>query len=147
MTKTEIIGIVDRAIATWGKTVTGPERKALYDAWFRLLDDLDADRVHAALDQLAVDTPQWMPTVGTVRRTAIDHADPDPPPSAAAAWEQFRTLTVAANTGTYQPVQLHPVVAATFAKLGPGAIGKDTNGDRDRFIATYEQALNARYRK
>lgn len=139
MTPTETIEIVDRVLATWNKTSTKTERADIYKAWQRLLTDLPIDAVHAAIDTLAV-TVDWMPTVGQVRRAAIDHTDPVP--AAIEAWTQYRAACEAVRSGT-TPNTMHPLVADCARRVGGGL---HTNGDRDQFITLYDTLAAKRYK-
>ena len=143
MTKGELVELVDRVWATWNVDVNMNARKASYEAWFRVLKDLDIEPCHEALDDLAVEDRPWQPRPGTLRKKVIDNGDPNGAvPTAFEAWTQYRSKVVAAASGA-EAIPLHPLVRATVDKLGTSSEhALHTNGDRDMFMKTYESMMN-----
>jgi hypothetical protein len=130
MTKDELVALCERCWATWNQT-PGDSRYA-YDAWWRLLGDLEAVDVNKVVDRLAVSN-QYMPRPGELRRIAMG----DDVPSDAEAWAGYRQVARAMEHGTAVP-ELHPLVAEVMGKVGPGL---HTNGDRQFFLEAYGDAV------
>ena len=143
MTKGELVELVDRVWATWNVVVNMDARKASYEAWFRVLKDLDIEPCHEALDDLAVEDRPWQPRPGTLRKKVIDNGDPHGAvPTAFEAWTQYRSKVIAAASGA-EAIPLHPLVRATVDKLGTSSEhALHTNGDRDMFMKAYESMMN-----
>lgn len=143
MTKAEVVALVDRIWATWNLDQPLAARKTAYEAWFRLVHDLDAEACEAALDEIVIADRPWPPRPGALRRLVIDRGSPtEVPPSPAEAWSQLRANEVAAMSGgEVHPV--HPLVRATILQLGITAeYGLSTNGDREMFMKAYETQMN-----
>lgn len=143
MTRSEVASLVDRIWATWSIDQSMNARKAAYEAWFRLMEDLDEVAVNEALDELVIEDKPWAPRPGTLRKKVIDRTDPDgAAPSPSEAWSQLRANTVAAtNGGEVKP--LHPLVRLTVQKLGTSSEhALYSNGDREMFIKAYEAQMN-----
>jgi hypothetical protein len=143
MTKGELVELVDRVWATWNVDISMNAKKASYEAWFRVLKDLDIEPCHEALDDLAVEDRPWQPRPGTLRKKVIDNGDPHGAvPTAFEAWTQYRSKVIAAASGA-EAIPLHPLVRATVDKLGASSEhALHTNGDRDMFMKTYESMMN-----
>lgn len=143
MTKGELVELVDRVWATWNVDVNMNARKASYEAWFRVLKDLDIKPCHEALDDLAVEDRPWQPRPGTLRKKVIDNGDPHGAvPTPFEAWTQYRSKVIAAVYGA-EAIPLHPLVRATVDKLGTSSEhALHTNGDREMFLKTYESMMN-----
>lgn len=135
MTKDELVALCERCWATWNQT-PGDARHA-YEAWWRLLGDLEAADVNAVVDRLAVSST-FMPRPGELRRLAMG----DDVPSPADAWAAYLECARAVDHGTTVP-ELDPLVATVMAKVGPGL---HTNGDRQFFLEAYAEAV-ARHRQ
>ena len=144
MTKQQLVELVDRIYLNWNQQMPGVEskKKTLYEAWWRILANLDNEMAHQAVDQLAL-ADGYMPRPGTVYRTAIRLQYDFDPPEPAQAWDQFRVMAEAAQSGTYQPgTDIHPLVKQTVQTLGgTNAYRLHTNGDRELFINTYQRAV------
>jgi hypothetical protein len=143
MTKAELVELVDRVWATWNVDISMNAKKASYEAWFRVLKDLDIEPCQEALDDLAVEDRPWQPRPGTLRKKVIDNGDPyGAVPTAFEAWTQYRSKVIAAASGA-EAVPLHPLVRATVDKLGTSSEhALHTNGDREMFLKTYESMMN-----
>jgi hypothetical protein len=143
MTKAELVELVDRVWATWNVDISLNAKKASYEAWYRVLKDLEIEPCHEALDDLAVEDRPWQPRPGTLRKKVIDNADPvGANPTAFEAWTQYRSKVVAAASGA-EAVPLHPLVRKAVDKLGTSSEhALHTNGDREMFLKTYEAMLN-----
>jgi hypothetical protein len=143
MTRAEVAALVDRIWATWSIDQSMNARKAAYEAWFALLEDLDGAVCNRVLDELAIEDKPWAPRPGTLRKKVIDRTDPaGAAPSPTEAWTQFRSNAVAAaNGGEVRP--LHPLVRSTIDKLGASSEhALYTNGDREMFVRAYEAQMN-----
>ena len=144
MTRAEAVTIVDRVIVTWNQNnITMPNRKTMYEAWFRLLVDLDVNDANTALDEIVIEDQPWPPRVGTLRKRIIDNTTTTvTAPTPAEAWAQVRSKMVAAASGK-DSEPLHPLVRAAVDKLGTSSEhALHTNGDREMFIKTYEALAN-----
>jgi hypothetical protein len=135
MTKEELIGIAERCWATWNQWP--PDQKAAYEAWWKMLSDLNADGVHQTIDGLAVST-DFCPKPGQLRRHVMGGDAPTP----SAAWQSYLELDRAVNHGTPVP-SVDETVAIAVRRVGAGL---HTNGDRQFFFDTYAEVL-ANYRK
>lgn len=141
MTKTELCGIVDRIYASWNQQINLKEQKHVYEAWWRILQDLDSDTVHEVLDAIVIEN-SYMPRPGYVRRRTIDFIQGIDVPSPIEAWQQFREASDASHSGTYAGKGVHELVARTVKALGgTQAYSLYTNGDREQFISMYERIV------
>lgn len=125
-----IIGLVDRAFATWNIDPSKSRRKLAVEAWSVLLHDLDPTACNEALTYLAV-TKDWMPRPADIRRRVL--ADRLTAPAPPEAWVQYQAAVRAVSNGT-APSGVHECVAVTVRRLG---VGLHTNGDRDLFVQVY----------
>lgn len=107
-------------------------------AWKPFLLDLDATAVRDAVDAIMVRGDKFLPTVGEVRRLALEPSNP--PPAPLVAWNQFQARLRAAASGFAIP-PVHDLVLETMKAIGGGA-GMHTNGDRDAFLAAYQAAVD-----
>jgi hypothetical protein len=139
MTKNDTVSIVERIWATWGIDLPQAIRKQTYEAWHRIIHDLEAVDCNRALDEIVIEDRPWPPRPGTLRRRVIDGNNPNPAPSAIEAWSQLRQRADAMNHGE-DGVPLHPLVAAVAKSLGASqSHSLYTNGDRDLFMRRYEE--------
>lgn len=143
MTRDDTVALVERIWATWNVELPQAIRKQAYDAWHRVIHDLDPNDCAKALDDIVIEDRPWPPRPGTLRRRVVDANDPDAPPSATEAWAQLLARADALRDGAdFEP--LHPTVALVAAKLGVTAQHLlHTNGDRDLFIRKYEEVVAA----
>lgn len=134
--------VVDRIYASWNQTVPAANSKTVYNAWWRVLQDLTVVDVNDAIDVLVIDD-SYMPRPGAVRRLVIEKlTEMVPPPSTLEAWQQLRAMAEAAHNGAYAPPQIHPCLAAALQKLGgSAALALHTNGDREAFGQIYEKVV------
>lgn len=141
MTRDETVALVERIWATWNVELPQAIRKQAYDAWHRVIHDLDSEDCELALDAIVIEDRPWPPRPGTVRRRVIDANTPDAPPSATEAWSQLMARADALRDGS-DFERLHPTVALVAAKLGVTAQHLlHTNGDRELFIRKYEEVV------
>ena len=142
MTKEELVGIVDRIHASWNQTVDKSQQKVVYEAWWRLLRDLNKDDVDTAVDDLCM-FERFMPRPGDVRKATVFKVHGWNPPSRADAWNQFRSMADAAHTGTFESsTAIHSLVKRTVAQLGgTAAYNLHTNGDRELFLSAYDRTV------
>lgn len=141
MTKTELCAIVDRIYASWNQQINLKEQKHVYEAWWRILRDLDSETVHEVLDSIVIED-SYMPRPGHVRRRAINVIHGISVPSSIEAWQQFREAADASHSGTYSGKSIHELVAKTVKALGgTQAYSMHTNGDREQFLSMYERVV------
>jgi hypothetical protein len=129
MMDSEVDALVKRVCVLWNRPFS-PDMAA---AWKPFLVDLDTNSVRDAVDAIMVRGDRFLPTVGEVRRIALEPSNQ--PPAPLEAWAQFQTRLRAATSGLAIP-PVHDLVLETMKRIGGGA-GMHTNGDRDAFVAAY----------
>jgi hypothetical protein len=141
MTKTELCGVVDRIYASWNQQINLNDQKHVYEAWWRILKDLDEATVHEVIDGLVIENG-YMPRVGEVRRRSINLIQGIKIPTAIEAWQQFREAADASASGSYEGKGISEMVAKTVHALGgTRAYSLHTNGDREQFMSAYERVV------
>lgn len=145
MKKTELVELVDRVYATWNQVVPHSSAKVIYEAWWRLLSDLEAEDCHLSLDSLAIDD-SYMPRPGALRKAVVlysyQYNQDGLPPSAQEAWATVQKMGAAAARGEYIHMPIHSCLQKSLALLGgTSALGLHTNGDRNSFIEVYNQVV------
>jgi len=142
LTKQELCELVERVYASWNQQVPASTQKDIYNAWWRILKDLEAEPCERAVDLLVIQD-SYMPRPGAVYREAIKTIHGWNPPTELEAWEQFRRMADAAHTGnTIDPGQISPEVREVVSTLGGGrTYNLHTNGDRELFLNTYRRHL------
>lgn len=133
MNDAEVDAVVRRVCVLWNRAHS-PEMTA---AWKPFLIDLDATAVRDAVDSIMVRGDRFLPTVGEVRRIAL--VPQNQPPAPLVAWNQFQTRLRAATSGVVL-TPVHDLVLEAMRRIGGGA-GMHTNGDRDAFLAVYEEVV------
>jgi len=143
MTRDDTVALVERVWASWGVDLPAVVRRQTYDAWYRIVHDLDATLCARALDELVIEDRPWPPRPGTVRRRVLDMAGVtgDGLPSATEAWAQLQSRADAVrHVEDFEP--LHPLVAKVAAQMGVSPHHLlHTNGDREMFVRRYEEAV------
>lgn len=112
-----------------------PERTA--DAWFRLLGDLDADALTAAIEDLATSGREFPPSAGHLRKRACELVAPGVP-DADEAWDEVNSAM--ARVGSYgTPTWSHPAVSAAVETIGwrKLCLSENSMADRAHFIGFY----------
>ena len=146
MTKNELVELVDRVYATWNQVVPHSSSKVIYEAWWRLLSDLEAEDCHLSLDSLAIDD-SYMPRPGVLRKHVVLNPyrnTPDEPSSSQEAWATVQKMGAAAARGEYIHMPIHFCLQKSLALLGgTSALGLHTNGDRNSFIEVYNQVVTS----
>ena len=141
MTKTELCQIVDRIYLSWNQQINPVYQKQAYEAWWRILKDLNKDDVDLVLDDLVIEN-SYMPRVGEVRRRTVDLAHGESVPTGGEAWQQFRRAADAAHSGNYSSESIHALVSQTVKALGGvSSYNLHTNGDREMFLSTYDKIV------
>lgn len=141
MTKEELVELVDQAYATYRLEMpTGDDEvKALLNAWYELLHDLDIEDTKRAFRKLAV-TREFMPRPGELRRTTIDAATKIAPfDDAIVAWGKWLTLSQEVNSGMPPSIEVSEALSKTIQALGQTAYSLHTNSDRSVFVTMYEK--------
>jgi hypothetical protein len=133
MNDSEVEAVVKRVCVLWNRQPS-PDMAA---AWKPFLADLDAVAVRDAIDTIMVRGERYLPTVGEVRRMALEPRNA--PPAPLVAWNQFQTRLRAATSGLAIPT-VHELVLEAMRRIGVGA-GMHTNGDRDAFMAVYDDVV------
>lgn len=135
MNREQSDGVVKRVHVLWNQTPK--EIDMICEAWWRFLHDLDISDVHAAVDDLMMAEPRFMPKVGEIRRMVL--APQVSAPTPIEAWQQFQSRLRIANSGGQVP-DVHELVLVTMRRLGGGA-GLHTNGDREMFMDLYRTVV------
>jgi hypothetical protein len=143
--KTELVELVDRVYATWNQVVPHSSSKVIYEAWWRLLSDLEAEDCHLSLDSLAIDD-SYMPRPGALRKhvvlAQVRNTKEHLPSSAQEAWATVQKMGAAAARGEYIHTPIHSCLQKSLALLGgTSALALHTNGDRNSFIEVYNQVV------
>jgi hypothetical protein len=138
MTKEELVAIVDRIYASWNQHINPNNQKTVYEAWWRILKDLDKEPTDGAVDTLVIEDG-YMPRPGQVRKLVINTLQGWNPPTPVEAWQQFRKMAEAAHTGSYNTdLVIHDLVKLTVKQLGGSqAYNLHTNSDRQQFVDMY----------
>ena len=141
MNREETVALVERVWATWSVDLPTTLRKQTYDAWHRIIHDLDNNDCQAALDEIVIEDSPWPPRPGTIRRRVLSKNVQAP--TAAEAWSQIVARADSISHGEDGGV-LHPLVAKVASSMGVSASHLlHTNGDRDLFMRRYEEALKS----
>ena len=135
--KSDLVPIVKKVSINWDAATGGPPFKERCSLWWKFLEDLSADSVNEAVDQIIVLDQQRLPRVGQVRRLAIDLALGDEIPAAPQAWSQFRAAIDAAESGVSFD-KPHDLVGETMRSFPKNGAGLRTNSDRELFLKAYE---------
>ena len=142
MNKKECEELVLTVFSTWNQTLYETDRQTIMRAWFALLSDLPYGGVKDSLTTLAT-VNTFMPTVGELRRAYINSQPKvGDPPLPAVAWGTLVGVIKSANSGTFSPAEIHPVLSQTMGLLGDSVWGYHTNGDRQEFYKVYETQVN-----
>lgn len=141
LTKSELVGIVDRVYASWNQLVPASNSKTIYEAWWRVLEDLTVEDVNQAVDVLVL-REGYMPRPGLVRRQVVLGASDEMPPAPLEAWLKLRAMAEEAHNGRYSPVNAHQCVLEAISRLGGvAAFSLHTNGDRESFVQIYSKIV------
>jgi hypothetical protein len=143
MTKEELVELVDQAYATYRleMPVKDEEVKALLNAWYEMLHDLDLQDAKRTFRNMAV-TKEFMPRPGELRRATIDTTTKIPPfDDALVAWGKWITLSQEVNSGMPPSIEVSEPLAKTIKSLGQSAYNMHTNSDRSVFCSMYEKVL------
>ena len=115
--------------------------KVIYEAWWRLLNDLPLEGCHQVVDSLAI-SDSYMPRPGVVRRALLSLNTTNPSPSAGEAWATLQQVAAAAARGEYIQVSLHECVSEAVALLGgTAALALHTNGDWNSLPEEYNHGV------
>ena len=144
MTKEECVEIVDRVLAHWNQLANTGAPKATYNAWWRIIGELDATECHTVIDVIAREDT-YMPRAGTVYRRVIDMHTESLAPTPHEAWAIYRDLASQLDSGNYTPTNLHPVLQQTIKTVGGYSL--HTNSDREHFIQIYTKQWNETYQQ
>lgn len=141
MTKVELEDFVREAYASFNQTFYEAEREYVLRAWWNLLKDLDVSDVRNKFLQKAV-VAKVMPTPGALRRAVVEGNLESMPPSAQEGWAMLQKMIQNVNQGTHSSNdEMHSVMADTVRSLGVVAFSLSTNGDREYFMAVYNEKL------
>lgn len=143
MTKEELRAIVDKVHANWNVNPLPAQVQAVYKAWWVLLSEYDAQTVDEVVDTL-IKEDGWCPRAGTVYRRVKSVLNPNPAPSAALAWEEYRRLAGKLDSGVWEEEQLHPTLQKCINVIGGYHL--HTNSDREHFTQIYTELVNEEYR-
>lgn len=132
MTKDELSNTVETIYAMWNKELpnTVDAKKKVYEAWWRLLKDIEQEQALQAADRLAL-RETFLPTPGTIK---TEHLRTTGTLTAAEAWNEYLKVKDAINNGTWDSTQIPPRLKTTIYKVG---LNLHTNDDRRHFTETY----------
>lgn len=140
MTKDELKQVVDKVHANWNITPLPAQLPTIYRVWWDLLEPFEFATIDTVINKL-IREDSWAPRAGTVYKRALTELDPNPAPTPALAWEQYRTLATKLDTGVWeQQTPLHPTLQKTINTIGGYHL--HTNSDREHFTQIYTQHLN-----
>lgn len=143
MTKEELVELVDQAYATYRieMPTKDDDIKALLNAWYELLHDLELTDVKRAFRNLAV-VEEFLPRPGKLRKATIDAATKIPPfDDALVAWGKWLTVSQEAHSGMAPSIEVAAPLGITVERLGHTAFNMHTNSDREAFCSMYEKVL------
>lgn len=141
LTKSELVAIVDRIYASWNQSVSASNSKTVYEAWWRILNDLTVVDVDKAVDVLIL-RDGFMPRPGAVRRLVLLGGVDNAPPAPLEAWLLLREMAEEAHNGRYSPGKAHDCVLDAIQKLGGvAAFALHTNSDRENFVQIYSKIV------
>lgn len=118
-----------------------------FETWERLLRDLPAPALAAAIDELAVSHPEFPPGPGLMRRRALELPGGGPPSADEALSEVYRQVSLVGYLGV--PRWSHPAVEAAILALGGWQTlcrSEDMMADRAHFLKIYG-AVEHRFRR
>lgn len=101
-----------------------------------LLEDIDADQAMAAVDEYLSDGAQFAPTVGMIRKRAVELSMPLFP-TTDQAWKEVREQVTACGwvailPGGRKPVWSHPVIGEVAEAIGWQTLCESENEMADR---------------
>lgn len=143
MTKEELVELVDQAYATYRLEMPTKEEevKALLNAWYELLHDLELIDTKRAFRNMAV-TRDFMPRPGELRRVTIDTITKIPPfDDALVAWGKWLTVSQEAHSGMAPSIEVPLPLSKTVERLGHTAFNMHTNSDREAFCSMYVKVV------
>lgn len=144
MTKEELVAVVDRAHALWNQSGFTPrELKAIHEAWWDMLGELDFDTVMGAVRERAMQEGP-PPRPAEIRRLSILTTVAYTAPSPVEAWGSLREAAQRLDAGVGLDEPLHPLVRETIRELGDLSLNLSTNRDRDLFMQEYSKRLQAK---
>lgn len=145
MTKQELCDIVDRIYASWNQQIPATQQKAIYNAWWRILQHCNPDDIHTTIDHMVI-TETYMPKPGQIWTHNLQQTNTYNPPTPQQAWQQLRQAAHAAHTGTHNPNNtIHPDTQHIIQQLGTTtAYNLHTNNDREHFTTLYQQHIKQR---
>ena len=135
LNKEQLADLVDHCNALWGKECYGENLKIQRRAWWEFLHDLDFVEVKHIINRMAL-SRTYQPRIGEIRVEAFKISYP----SAMEAWMELQNNRAAVNNGA-DGATMAPMTVKTVRKLGPQAMGLQTNSDRDKFIDLYERTV------
>lgn len=134
----ETMALISTYWPHWRMPSDRDEASAMVDAWGRLLGDIEAAAVVAAVEAYAVSGAEFAPGPGVLRRRAIELSSPTRLPDGDAAWsEVLEQIARVGYVGT--PSFSHPAVEATVRAFGWKALceSMDQMVDRAHFLKMY----------
>lgn len=139
MTKEELKAIVDMVHANWNVLPLPGQVQTIYRTWFNVIGELDYETVESVVMQL-IKEDGWAPRAGTIYRRTQQLLNPNPAPSPALAWEEYRRLATKLDTGVWEQSDLHPTLQKCINVIGGYHL--HTNSDREHFTQIYTELVN-----
>ncbi len=144
----ELMGLLSIYWPHWRGPLSEHETATWAQNWLRLLGDLDADVVTAALDSLAAENREHPPPPGIVRARAVALAAGDAAPDVDEAWSEVQAEIARVGwTGDLDPRRKprfsHPAIEPAVKDIGWQALCESTNAmaDRAHFLKLYGTAV------
>ena len=141
MTQSELREFVNLAYATYALQIAIIDRDTIYEAWWNMLGDLEAQEAKAAFQEIAI-FAEFLPRPGAIRRRVIEkRAGEDEWPQALEAWGILQQMRRATETGTQYGGGRPAPLLQTIQEMGGMAGTLHTNGDRETFVRVYNRVL------
>lgn len=123
----------------WKLPTAREEASVMVDAWGRLLGDLEASTVTAAIEAYATTGADFAPGPGVLRKRAIELVSP-PVPDGDAAWGEV--VDQIARVGYIgRPTFSHPAIEAVVQSFGWVTLCQSETqmADRAHFLRVYDE--------
>lgn len=139
MTKTELLRLVNLVNANWPLDASTSKQDVL-TLWWTCLQDLQDEEVASVVSSVLIESPQWRPRPGEIRKRVIDCGKPWPSPE--AAWGLAEGRRLAADMGVDVPEVDGPAgLEKSLSEAMRAARGQGKAG----FVAAWTEMTGRRY--